>query len=201
MPVELGSITLQHLEEVLVRGRARVVRHPVPGMSGDLSQSLGRSSVEVVFQGIFYGDSASDDLQQLRNAYLEHQPIEFFTESVGEGYFTQVLITSLDITQRAGYLNQFDYKCVVMEYIEPPELSIADPFAAIDTDILGDAIAFVDDIQNALEEVSNLVDLLANFPNFGDPTGQLPDMLDEFNTLIDGDDGAISTLTGLRDLF
>jgi len=90
---------------------------------------------------------------------------------------------------------------VVMEYIEPPELSIADPFAAIDTDILGDAIAFVDDIQNALEEVSNLVDLLANFPNFGDPTGQLPDMLDEFNTLIDGDDGAISTLTGLRDLF
>ena len=32
----------------------------------------------------------------------------------------------------------------------------------------------IDDVQNAIEQVSGLVDLLASVENFADPTAQLP---------------------------
>jgi hypothetical protein len=114
-----------------------------------------------------------DDLSTLRTAYLEHAPVDFFTESVGEGYFTQVLISRLEISQRAGYLDQFDFACDVVEYVEPPEPVVSDPFAALDTGLLEDAASFVDEAQNALEQVSQLADLLST-PAFGNPVETLP---------------------------
>jgi len=171
--VELGSIALERLTHVAVGERARIVHHDVPGLSGEFAQTLGRLAVEVSLQGIFYGPSAVDDLNTLRSAYLEHAPVDFFTESVGEGYFTQVLISRLEISQRAGYLDQFDFACDVIEYVEPPEPVVADPFAALDTSLLEDAASFVDDVQNALDQVSQLADLLST-PAFGNPVETLP---------------------------
>ena len=95
MSVELGNVTLQHLTQVDVSEATRVVRHAVPGLSGDLSQVLGRPSVTVRLQGIFYGAGAADELGALRGAHLAGKPVDFFTDAVGEGYFAQVLILSL----------------------------------------------------------------------------------------------------------
>jgi hypothetical protein len=201
MPVELGNVILEHLTEVALREHARIERHAVPGLNGDLAQTLGRSSVEVRFHGIFYGPSAADDLAALRQSYLERQPVDFYTEAVGEGYFSQVLITRLDVSQRAGYLDQFDFKCEVVEYVEPPEPVAADPFSALDQDLLGEAVDFVNDVQSALAEVSELVDLIANIPSFSDPTAPLTDLLDGFSSLVSGSGGAIDTLTSIRNLF
>jgi hypothetical protein len=198
MSVELGSVTLSHLTRVEVSEATRVVRHAVPGMSGDLSQVLGRPSVTVRFQGIFYGADAAAELGDLRTVHLAGEPVDFFTESVGEGYFAQVLITGLQVAQRAGYSDQFDFACEVMEYVEPPEPIVSDPFGALDVGLLDEATAFMDDVQNALEEVSGLVDLIANAPAFGDPTTQLPKMLDAFKSLTQG---GLGTLTTIRDLF
>jgi hypothetical protein len=171
--VELGGIVLERLTHVTVGERARIVHHDVPGLSGEFAQTLGRFSVEVSLRGIFYGPGAVEDLNTLRTAYLEHVPVDFFTESVGEGYFTQVLISRLEISQRAGYLDQFDFACDVVEYVEPPEPVIVDPLAALDTSLLDDAAGFVDDVQNALEQVSQLADLLST-PAFGNPVEALP---------------------------
>jgi hypothetical protein len=198
MPVELAGISLEHLTHVSVKERARIVRHPVPGMSGDLAQTLGRSAVEVQFHGIFYGETATDDLQQLRNAYLEHQPVDFFTEAVGEGYFSRVLISRLEVSQRANFPSQFDFVCQVMEYVEPPEPAIADPFGDLNTELLGEATAFIDDVQNALEQVSQLTDLMASFPNFGNPTVKLPEISGEFLGLA-GE--SVTALSGIRSIF
>ena len=198
MSVELGSITLPHLTRVEVSEATRVVRHTVPGLSGDLSQVLGRPSVTVRFQGIFYGATASDELGGLRSAHLAGKPIDFFTESVGAGYFAQVLIRHLHVAQRAGYPDQFDFACEVMEYVEPPEPTVSDPFGALDAGLLDEATAFMDDAQNALAEVSGLVDLIANASAFGDPTSKLPQMLAAFKNLTQNSTG---TLTTIRDLF
>lgn len=198
MPVELAGISLEHLTHVSVKEQARIVHHPVPGMSGDLAQILGRSAVEVYFHGIFYGETAVDDLHRLRNAYLQHQPVDFFTEAVGEGYFSRVLISRLEISQRASFPSQFDFICQVMEYVEPPEPAIADPFGDLNTDLLGEATAFIDDVQNALEQVSQLTDLIANFPNFGNPTVKLPEISSEFLGLA-GD--GIASLSSIRSIF
>ena len=198
MSIELGGTTLSHLTHVEVRESTRVVRHAVPGMSGDLSQVLGRPSVTVRFQGVFYGTTAIDELGELRTAHLAGEPVDFFTESVGEGYFAQVLITYLQVAQRAGYPDQFDFACEVMEYVEPPEPAVSDPFAILDAGLLGEATAFMDDVQNALDEVAGLVDLVASASSFGDPTTQLPKMLEAFKSLAQGGSG---TLTNIRDLF
>lgn len=173
MAVELGGIVLGRLTHVTVGERARIVHHDVPGLSGEFAQTLGRLAVEVSLRGIFYGPGAASDLNTLRSAYLEHVPVDFFTESVGAGYFTQVLISRLEISQRAGYLDQFDFVCDVVEYVEPPEPVIADPLAALDAALREDAAAFVDDVQNTLEQVSQLADLLST-PAFGNPVESLP---------------------------
>lgn len=198
MPVELGGITLEHLTEVSVRERARIARHPVPGMSGDLAQTLGRGSVEVVFRGIFYGEKAEDDLAGLRSAYLQQRPVDFFTAAVGKGYFSQVLISKLDVSQRAGYLDQFDFSCEVLEYVEPPAPVAGDPFAGLNAELLDEATAFVDDVQNALAQVSELAHLVANVPFFGDPTEKLTRLPTEYQKLVS--DGT-AALTAIRDLF
>jgi hypothetical protein len=195
--VELGGIVLERLTHVTIGERARIVHHDVPGLSGEFAQALGRHAVEVSFQGIFYGSSAVDDLNTLRNAYLEHAPVDFFTESVGEGYFTQVLISRLEISQQAGYLDQFDFACDVVEYVEPPEPVVVDPLAALDTGLLEEAASFVDDVQNALEQVSQLADLLST-PAFGNPVESLPGIE---NGYVQAAEEGVAVLTEIRKLF
>lgn len=198
MTVELGGVTLEHLVHIAVREQTRIVHHPVPGMSGSLAQTMGRPSVSVTLHGMFYGDTSADDLKQLRDVFLQHQPVDFFTEAVGEGYFAQVLIARLDVTQRAGYLDRFDFTCEVVEYVEPPEPAALDAFSALDAGLLSEAAGFMDDVQNALEQVSQLTDLIANAPNFGNPTEGLQSMLDEYSGVTAG---TISALTEILNLF
>jgi hypothetical protein len=195
--VELGGIVLERLTNVTIGERARIVQHDVPGLSGEFAQTLGRLAVEVSLRGIFYGPGAVNDLNTLRSAYLEHAPVDFFTESVGEGYFTQVLISRLEISQRAGYLDQFDFACDVVEYVEPPEPVIVDPLAALDTSLLEDAAGFVDDVQNALEQVSQLADLLSA-PAFGNPVESLPGIESGY---VQAADEGVAVLTEIRKLF
>src|SRR5947209_18033339 len=102
MAVEVGKISLEKLTQVSVEERARVVHHAVPGLKGDLAQMMGRPSVQVTLHGIFYGDEAADRLKDLRKLYLEGEPVDFFADAVGEGYFAQVIISRLDVTQRAN---------------------------------------------------------------------------------------------------
>lgn len=197
MPVEVGGINLTHLTQIMVREQTRLVRHAVPGLAGDLTQTVGRPSVEVEFHGIFVGATAGDELGALRRVHLSHEPVDFFTEAVGEGFFTQVVIERLEVAQRAGYLDQFDYACTVVEYVEPPAPVTANPLAALDTDLIGEASAFVDDVQNTLAEVSALTDLIANAPSFADPTTRLPALLERFTTAASGGPAVLSTIRDL----
>src|SRR4051812_21450867 len=135
MPVEVGGVNLSHLTRVVTAERARMARHPVPGMSGDLAQTLGRPSIEVELSGIFYGPNALDDLQRLRAAYFAEAPVDLVIDAVDDSApvqplgFTQVLIAALEVTQRAGYPAQFDFPCPLLEYVEPPRPAAPDVFA------------------------------------------------------------------------
>ena len=193
-------MTLEHLTHVDVTEQVRIVRHAVPGMMGDLSQVLGRPSVEVTFRGIFYGPGAADDLAGLRQALATRAPVDFFTEAVGEGYFAQVLIAQLAVAQRAGYLDQFDYSCTVVEYVEPPAPVQANPLGALDAGLLDEAAAFMDDVQNAIDVVSKLTDLIGNVPDFGSPTERLGGIIDEYTSILGGASAGVAALTSLRDL-
>jgi hypothetical protein len=199
MAVEIGTVSLDQLTHVEVRERADIVRHRVPGLDGDLSQALGRPSVEVAISGIFFGDTAADDLGKLRKIYLDRKPVDFLADAVGDGYFTQVLIANLSVAQRAGETDQFDFTCEVVEYVEPPQPAVSSPFGDIDTSLIDEASGFMDDVQNAVDQVSKLADLAANVPSFGDPTTKLTKMPADYIGLVTG--GGLQTLTGLKDLF
>ncbi len=180
MAVKIGSIELERLTRVEVRERARLSHHSVPGFAGDLVQTFGRPSVEVLLGGVFFGPEALDQLGQLRALQQGREPVDFFADAVGEGYFTQVLISRLDLTQRAGRPDEFDFVCEVVEYVEPPEPALADAALGLDAGLLEEAGAFMDDVQNAVEQVSALTELIANVPSFGDPTAKLAAMPVEY---------------------
>jgi hypothetical protein len=174
MTIELGTITLDHLTEVTLREKARIVQHDVPGLTGSLSQVMGRPSVDVSFSGIFYGESAADALKQLRTAYLKGDPVDFFADAKGEGYFAQVIITGLDVRQRAGFLDEFEYHCHVTEYVKPPSATAVSATAAVNTQMKMEAAAFMDNVQGSMAQVQALSGALANFQNPVEPMTQMP---------------------------
>lgn len=197
MALELAGIVLDKLIRVEVLERARIVRHAVPGLSGELAQDMGRPSVTVRFQGILYGPDAVDRLQAIRDPYLAREPVDFLAEVSGQGYFSQVLIDSLRVAQRAGYPDEFAYACEVTEYVPPPPPATANPLGDLDAGILGEAMAAMDDIQNAIAQVSELTSLLAGAASYGDPTSRLPEMLTSFTGAADGAAGTLRTLADL----
>jgi hypothetical protein len=198
MAVELAGILLDKLTRVDVREQARLVRHAVPGLSGELTQNLGRPSVAVSFRGIFYGAEAGAKLKELRDKYLAREPVDFLCEAVGQGYFTQVVIDEIHVAQRAGLVDQFDYACEVVEYVPPPPPpAVLNPLADIDTSLLEEAAGMMDDIQNAIAQVADLAQLLAGAVAFGDPTTRLPNMLTSFT---DAAGTATTTLQSVADL-
>ncbi|MDP9478615.1 MAG: hypothetical protein M3R38_23530, partial [Actinomycetota bacterium] len=66
-----------------------------------------------------------------------------------------------------------------------------------DTGLLEDAAGFVDDVQNALEQVSQLADLLST-PAFGNPVESLPGI--ESGYVQAASEGAV-VLAEIRELF
>jgi len=197
MALELAGIPLDKLLKVEVREKARFARHSVPGLSGELTQNLGRPSVVVAFQGVFFGADAADKLKGLREKYLAREPVDFLCETVGEGYFTQVVIDGLQVVQRAGFADQFDYACEVTEYIPPPPPAVANPLGDIDTSLLDEAAGLMDDVQNAIGQVADLANLLAGAADYGNPTTRLPRMLTSFT---DAAGGATTTLSSIAAL-
>jgi ABC-type amino acid transport substrate-binding protein len=198
MAVRIGSIELEKLTLVEVRERARLSHYSVPGFAGDFVQTFGRPSVEVLLNGIFFGPEALDNLGALRALQQGREPVDFFADAVGEGYFTQVLISRLDLRQRAGRPDEYDFVCEVVEYVEPPEPALTDMALGLDTGLLEEAGAFMDDVQNAIEQVSALTDLIANMPSFGDPTSKLAELPVEYVGEVTE---VVGTLSKLKDLF
>src|SRR5262245_31867028 len=133
MAVELGAVTLEHLTQVEVVDRARIARHVVPALAGDLVQQLGRASVEVLLTGSFYGDDAATKLAELRAACRASDPLDFLANAAGDGYVAKVVVAGLEITERVGRLDCFDYWLQLVEHVEPPAAPAFNPLAAIDT--------------------------------------------------------------------
>ena len=197
MALELAGVALDKLLSVEVSEGARFVRHAVPGLDGDLAQALGRPSVQIRVRGIVYGATAADDLGTLRGHLLAREPVDFLCEITGQGYFSQVLVNQLDVAQRAGRPDEFDFDCALAEYVPPPPPPAANPLAGLDAGLLAEAAGLMDDVQNALAAVSDLAGLLGGAADFANPTTRLPGLLDAFTGASGGVAGAASAVGAL----
>jgi len=151
-PKGANGISLGRLTRVTVDERQRVAYHAVPGMDGDAAQMMGRFPVQVTIDGVFFGDKGADSLQDLRALYLLGQPLDFHAEAVGEGYSGKVLITGLQVFQRATGPDEFSYRCQLVEYTEPGSKSSNEQLAPVESSIQ----------QNAEKSVNNSVEALTS---------------------------------------
>lgn len=134
---EIPRISSIHSQE-----SRRLLRLPVPGLSGDLHQDLGRGALVVDISGSLYGDEARDEFltDNVRKAFLEAEPVDFVADIVNESELEQVIIEKLSLEENADYPGQFFYFIRLREYTEPPEpaspgLGLEAPDLGLDIDL------------------------------------------------------------------
>lgn len=189
MPIELGGIQLTRVHRLATLEQAALVAHHVPGLEGNIVQNMGRASVELRVEGIFYGATANDDLEALRALYKRREPVDFLAEIVGESYFSQVVITRFEVFEVAGSPDEFGYLLHILEYVEPPEPETAPDFSAVDRSILADAQNFMD--------AATLPDLIGGIPNITNPLTPLEGALGNVQTALGGLNAAAEPLQSL----
>lgn len=191
MTVELAGIKLKKVHKISTIEQAALVYHRVPGREGNLVQNLGRDSVQLQIEGIFYGATAKGDLEKLREVYKKRQPVDFLAEITGQAYFGQVILDQFQVDQSAQYPNQFSYILIVSEYaVSPKSAEIATDIADVDANILAEAENFMD--------IATLPDLLGSVPEINNPIQPLSNALAD----VEKATKTLSTATeGLKTLF
>lgn len=194
MALEIAGVVLEKLIHIEAHEAARFVRHAIPGMNGELSQEMGRPCVQMSVQGIFYGSEAFSQLEILRGNLLDRTPVDFVCEMTGSGYVAQVVVDRFDVAQRAGHPDEFEYTCIVTEYVPPPPPPTSSLMQDLDLSVLEEATAMLDDIQDALAVVESLTDLLSGAEDFGNPVTRLPGLLDAFSSVAGGASGTTTSI-------
>ena len=121
MPIELAGIRLDRIHKIVTLEQATLVSHQVPGLEGNVVQNLGRDSVRLQIEGIFYGTTATEDLEALRDVYKQRDPVDFLAEIVGQAYFGEVILERFEVQQLAQDPDQFSFTLTIAEYVVPPE--------------------------------------------------------------------------------
>src|SRR4051794_23990131 len=118
----IDSWEVPRIERIASGETRRISYFPVPGLSGDLSQDLGRGALTVELSGALFGDEARDDfLKSLRVKFLAGDPVDFVADIIKESELERVLIESLDLEENAANPDEFFYRIRLCEYTEPPE--------------------------------------------------------------------------------
>lgn len=193
MPIDIAGISLTKVHKIQTLEKADFVSHRISGLNGNVVQDMGRHSVTLMIEGIYYGENAAEDLTALRDIYHAREPVDFLAEIVETAYFSQVVLQQLNVNQKAGFPNQFEYSLIVSEYVPPPEpvstgLGGLDGFPEVDAAIELEALDFMEMIQ--------LPDLFS-VPAFQNPTEPLDQVEGQLRELFEGFDGSATELGGL----
>lgn len=182
-----------HIEGIASRESRRLAVLPVPGLSGDLHQDLGREALEVELFGSLSGDQARDDfLKELRGQFQAGEPIDFVADIVNESELERVLITSFTLEESAARPEEFRYHLVLREYTEPPEPPGLGADFGLDVDGLLDL-----DVDLGLD-LLDLPGLLGDVPQIGDLLSPVEPAARQLKQTLAG---AADMLAPLNDLF
>lgn len=153
------------IERIAAVEARRLAVLPVPGLSGDLHQDLGRGALAVEITGSMNGDEARDAfLKEVRTRFLAGDPVDFVADIVAESELEQVLIEELRVEEVAGSADSFRYHVVLREYTEPPEPPTPSMDLGLeldaDLDLLADLGLDMLDIPAILPDLPQIGDLL-----------------------------------------
>ena len=189
MPIEIAGIKINRIHKIVTLEQAAFVYHRIPGQEGSAVQNLGRDSVRLQIEGIFFGPKAKEDLEQLRGVFIKRQPVDFIADLMGQAYAGKVALDRFEVTESAAEPQQFSYLLVVSEYVQPPKPAAA---PAVDSQIKLDAKAMLD--------VAALPDALAlgSLPEISNPFVPLKDALEPAKQ---ASGALLQSVGGLKKLF
>lgn len=161
----IGGWEVPRIREIRAAESRRLTRLPVPGLSGDLHQDLGRNALVVEITGSLFGDEARDGfLKELRERFNAGESVDFVADIINEAELEQVLIEALTLEESSARPDQFDFTIRLREYTEPPEppgldLGLEAPDLDLDIDI--DLGLDLLDLAGMLGSVPEIGDVLA----------------------------------------
>ena len=192
----IGEWSPPSIELIRAVEARRLAVLPIPGLSGDLHQDLGRAALGLELIGSLNTDEARDDfLKQIREKFLAGDPVAFVADIIKESQLEQVLIEELEVEELAGDPDSFRYRIVLREYTEPPappapaadfgadldpdlDLSAALGLAALDVPSIAGSIPQIGDLLSPLKPAaSSLSDAVKN---------NAPKLLDPLSALLKG---------------
>lgn len=193
MAIELAKIQLHRVHRIQTLEQATLVHHAVPGLEGTITQNLGRGSVRLQIEGIFYGARATEDLEALRTVYKKRQPVDFLAETVGQAYFSQVILERFEVAQAADHPDQFSYRLTITEY------TAAEKSAAANQAAVNQAVKL--DAKN-LMNVAELPEALTTglIPELTNPVEPLQGAVDQVATALQSVEASLEGLENLLKL-
>ena len=189
----IGSWEVPRIKRISTTEERRLAVLPVPGLSGDLHQDLGRGALVVQISGSLWGDEARDAfLKELREKFLAGEAVDFIADITNESGLERVLIVSLSLVEQANEADVFHYQIAMREYTEPPEPPgpQSDFGLDVDADLGLDVSLGLDllDLPGFLGDVPQVGDLLAPLkPAAADlksAVSKAGDVLDPLKTLL-----------------
>lgn len=118
----IGGWSPPNIERIGAFESRRLTVLPVPGLSGDLHQDMGRGALAIEIVGSLATDDARDQfLKAVREKFLAGEPVDFVADIAKESELERVLIEELRMEEVADDADMFRYRIVLREYTEPPE--------------------------------------------------------------------------------
>jgi hypothetical protein len=118
----IGGWSPPSIERIASFESRRLAVIPVPGLSGDLHQDMGRGALAIEIVGSLATDDTRDQfLKDVREKFLAGDPVDFVADISKESELEQVLIEELRFEEVAYDADMFRYRIVLREYTEPPE--------------------------------------------------------------------------------
>ena len=191
MTIELAGIKIVRVHKIITLEQATFVHHRVPGQEGNTLQNLGRDSITLQLEGIFFGPKAKEELEKLRGVYIKRQPVDFVADLMGQYYTGKVILTRFEVTESAQEPQQFSYLLRVTEYVQPPKQAAA-ATAGVNQQVKLEAKVALD--------IASLPDALAlgSMPEVTNPFVPLKEALEPARQ---ASEGLQQSVSGLKKLF
>jgi hypothetical protein len=205
----IDDLALDYVTCARQRTMHRSLALSVPGLEGDVQQTLGRASYEIDISGVLVGADAAEKLSALQNKVKAGEEVRFTADIATALELDKVIIVSAEIEEHGGRPGYFDYRLLIRESppLPPPaELSSfggLDGFdLGFDTDVLGDIADAAGDLQNAVEQVAGALDTLQALAGLGDLSlsNPLAPMTEAADTLGSAGEGGEEVSGRLSDL-
>jgi hypothetical protein len=161
----IGGWSPPSIERIASFESRRLAVLPVPGLSGDLHQDMGRGALAIEIVGSLATDETRDQfLKDVREKFLAGEPVDFVADIAKESELEQVLIEELRFEEVASDADMFRYRIVLREYTEPPEppgpsLDLGSELG-LDLDALADLGLDMLDLPGLLGEVPEVGEIL-----------------------------------------